>query len=241
MTTLHTMVGAALAAVCIFPLAQNAAPTAKPTVVGVVNVFKAIEQYPKWTRFTAQVDEFKKAGNVRLDELTKEMDELKGTATSLSEGTREREACEYQYGEKAKRREFEFQSLNKQIEVESARAMLECYADVEAAIAKVSARRGVQVVLSNVELEAPKGEMSAREVLRRARLVDSRNLWYAAADVDLTGDVVKELQVMQPADKGDKVDKGHNGGETGTPAKPDAPKSEAPKPESGKTDPKGGG
>lgn len=206
MTTLHTMVGAAVAAVCLLPLAQDrAAAPAKPTVAAVVDIIAATEQYPKWIRFRGQLREMEQRATARMEEMRKGIDEIKATMQSVGAESLERKQAEFQYENSLRAQDWEAKMWRDRIDLENARMMLVCFDDVAAVIGRVAKARGIQIVHRLFDPEEAKGDpltIPAREVMQRYRLVQGRHVWYAAPDVDLTADVIKELQVALPDDNG---------------------------------------
>lgn len=235
MTTLHTMVGAALAAVCILPLAQQGgAQPPKPTIVAVVDIEKAIENYPRWLSLKEQLEQMDRGFRARLNELRKDVDEAKARIQATLEDTLDRKQAEFEYDNAIRKGEWERKFLDERMRLANAQFATVCYQDVGEVIAKVAKARGVQLVHRMLVDDATKVDpltLAPGKLGTLSRMLDSRQVWYAAPDVDLTSDVIKELQVWKPKEKADKADA------AGTTS--GAPKADAPK-ESGAGDPKAG-
>ena len=68
-------------------------------------------------------------------------------------------------------------------------------------IGVVAKRKGVSLVLSKRALPQtvqPIAEMSPSEVQGRVKAFDERKVWFASKELDLTGDVIKELMIPVP-------------------------------------------
>lgn len=237
MTTLHTMVGAALAAACLIPFAPQGAQPMKPTVVAVVDDGKAMESYPRWNGFEQQLKMLRQKSLQRIDELTREIDEVKARIEA-TRGSQDAKQADFEREMLMRRRDWLAKSLEDEFEVERARLMTLCYQDIAEVVAKVAQARGVQIVHRRIVLEEP-GDVATMPPSRLREytiLLDRRQVWYAAPEVDLTNDVIKELQVFEPKKKVQQVEAAGSP----APAKPDGGKPDpaAADPKAG--DPKGG-
>ena len=219
MSILRSVVGLCLSAASLFALAGGAfaqssggptaaSPTAAeataargappPPLVGVVDVLKAVEQYPRYIELRTALEERIRQYEDQLKALAQQLDELRGTIQILNEGTEERAEKEFELQIGLQRQDYLRKALRDRVALEELRNTLMVYEDLEVAIGKVAKQRGVTLVLSKQDITPSAGpveEMSAREVQGRVKAYDRRQVWFAADELDLTGDVIKLLQV----------------------------------------------
>jgi hypothetical protein len=81
------------------------------------------------------------------------------------------------------------------------RMHLELYEDLEVAVEKVAKNRGVQLVLRTYDPGPPPSvsEKATNKELgqmnQRLQMFDRRQVWFNTDEIDLTGDLIKLLQV----------------------------------------------
>ena len=183
--------------------AQDASVTrsaATPTV-GVVNVIKAVEQYPRYIKLRAEVDASVKQYEVKLKQMTARADELRGTIQVLAEGSQDRADKEFEYQMLLQTLDYQRKSYRDSMLKQELRNTLSVYEDMEYVIGVVAKRKGVGVVMTKHDITPstePIDQLSDQEVKARVNAYDRRNVWFAAKAVDMTGDVIKELMIPVP-------------------------------------------
>lgn len=208
MKTLRTLALAALATTFLLPAQEGNKPVAtdaaakpapaNPPLVGVVDFVKAIEQYPKYIRLKGELETRGKAAKAQIDELTKRIDEQRAALAVVSKESEEYKDRELELEFLQTQRQALFKRFNEKLEVEDMRVLTVVYEDLEAAIKKVATTRGVSIVLRVHEMDDAPGDISKlppKTLEGRLRMLERRQVWYAADNVDLTGDVIKLLMV----------------------------------------------
>lgn len=213
--------------------ADAAVRPAQGVTIGVVDLDKAIELYPKAIAERERLQALSKTFAAEIDELTKQIDAIKSDLSLLKEGSPKREAREFDLGMALKQREG-FANLRKsQFDRELEKFELTIYQELEGAVAEVAKRKGVQIVLRVRATPAPedaaKEKESGNAQKQRLAAFDRRHVWFASDEVDLTPALIKYLQV--PVDP-KKADAGKE------PAKGSGP---APTPPAGSQPNQGGG
>jgi Skp family chaperone for outer membrane proteins len=236
----------AVAALCATPFLsaqdkQTPAPTAVDAaakssavatpVVGIVDLVKAFEQYPRWIKLNGELKKKGEAAKGQLEEMTKRIDELRASMEVLGQDSEERREIAMRVEILQQQRQGTGKWLQDKLQIDEARAMILVYEDLEVAIKKVAKARGVALVLRVHEVGNSGGEvakMSPLSVERRIRAYEARQVWHADDSIDLTADVIKLLMVpLDDAKTGDAKTGEPKTGENGakkTPA-PEAPKS----------------
>lgn len=214
--------------------ADAVARAAQGVAIGVVDLDKAIELYPKAIAERERLQAMSKSFSAEIDGMSKQIEALRGDLALHKEGTSQREAKEFELGMALKQREG-FANLRKgQFDRELEKFELMIYQDLEVAVAEVAKMRGVQIVLR--VRAAPSPEDAGKDVgnaqKQKLATFDRRQVWFASDEVDLTPALIKYLQV--PVDP-KKVDAGKP---------PQDPAKQAPKQDAaagGAGSPKGGG
>ena len=179
-------------------LAQSGAKLTPP-VIGIVDVRAAIEQYPRFIQITKDLESSANQYRDRLDQLMGQLDELRATISVLADdASDERRTKEFELQMGLQRHDFLRKSFRDRMAFEELRGNLRVYEDLEVAVAKVARARGVDIVLRREDIK-PAGpdidKMAARELQDRYNAYRSRSLIFASERLDLTGDVIKLLQV----------------------------------------------
>ncbi len=187
--------------------ANASAPRPAPAIaVGVVDVTVLFEQSPLWQRLNKELKEKQKQFGEQVQKVITRIDELEATAKQLPPDSMEFASREMEIGLLRQQRTGMSKLLRDQLDLEIARAQLQCYQVFEKVIAKVATARGLAFVLRRREVEPPTvapEKMSSTEVLERLRGFDIRQVLFNAPELDITADVVKELRLLpDPAPAG---------------------------------------
>jgi len=203
------------------PVAQDATAPRAPAapVVGVVDLAKAIENYPRWIELQQRLDAMDKQAKERAKQFQAKLEDLRGAVKITNPETDEGKQAQFQLEIAQQEFKWLLTSLNEKLELEDFRGKLAVYEDLERAVPIVAKARGVSIVLRvhNVPPVPPDvSPDSPRMVNARLRAFDNKQVWFASEEVDLTPDLIKYLMVPRDAGKGDKTPKGD------APAKADA-------------------
>jgi Skp family chaperone for outer membrane proteins len=174
---------------------------AEAPVVGVIDVAKAIDQYPVYIKLRTDVDAKFAKYQEQLKGQMKQLQELQVSIQTMGEGVPERDEAEHQYKMGLQTRDFRRKYFNDLLAAEELRMMLEVYEDLDFAVAKVAKKNGVSLVLPKRDIPIsplPIADMQSREVQARVDAFQRRTVWFAATEVDLTGDVIKYMMTPLP-------------------------------------------
>ena len=207
--------------------AAKGAPAAP--LIGVVDLVKAIQQYPKYVTGNVDLDNKRKAATADLDELKKTIDEKRAAASMVPQDSEEWRERQDQIELLQMQGKALLERYNRRIEIEEMRHLFAIYQDLEVAIEKVAKARGVSIVLRTHAMEDPKvdlAKMTPKSLKGRLNMFDMRQVWYANDQVDLTEDLVKLLMVpLEDAKDGAK----DAAGPAKDAARPSPEKAETPK------------
>ena len=179
----------------------SATRAARGLMVGVVDVIKAVEQYPRYIKLRSELEASIQQYEAQLQEMSARADELRGTIQVLAEGSQERADKEFEYKMLLQTQDYRNKAYREQMQVQDLRNTLSVYEDLEYVIGVVAARKGVSVVLTKQDITPsaqPIADLSANEVQARVKAYDRRNVWFASREVDLTSAVIKELMIPVP-------------------------------------------
>ncbi|MFT4512219.1 MAG: Skp family chaperone for outer membrane protein [Planctomycetota bacterium] len=184
--------------------AQNggAAALAQGPVVGVIDVAKAIDQYPVYIKLRTAVDTKFASFQDQLKGELKQIQEMQVSIQLIAEGVPERAEAEHQYKMRLQTQDFRRKYFGDLLAAEELRMMLEVYEDLDFAVAKVAKKSGVAMVLPKRDIpRSPVSikDMQHREVQARVEAFQRRTVWFAATEVDLTGDVIRYMMTPLPA------------------------------------------
>jgi Skp family chaperone for outer membrane proteins len=225
------------------PAQDSKAPGAQPAdataarkaqiTVGVVDLDKAIELYPKAIAERERLQALSKKFSAEIEAISKQFDALRSDLSILKEGSEKRESMEFELRMLGEQRKGLAELRKNQFDRELEKFELAVYRDLEVAIAEVAKLRGVQIVLRTRSAPALE-DASAKETtdLQRQQLqvYDRRQVWFASDEVDLTPALIKYMQVPVNSKTGD--------GKTGDGKTGDGKQTGAEKPAAGS---KGGG
>jgi Skp family chaperone for outer membrane proteins len=190
---------AALAALCSFlPIPGSVAAEALVEAIGVVDLARALEQYPKWIATQQQMKALQEQARVQLAEKSKRVEELRATLATMNEEADERRRQDFALAMAREEQQFFVRDLKTKLEDQAMRFDLDCYEDMEGAIATVAKAKGLKIVhrLSNLgQRPANVATMRVPDVQARLAAFERKQVWYAVPEIDITADVIKELMV----------------------------------------------
>lgn len=188
---------AALAALCSFlPVPSSAAAPALAEVIGVVDLARAFKQYPKWIESQKQLTAMEEGARAQMAEVTKRIDEAKATLLGMKPDAPDRRRQEFMLELNQQERTFLARELTEKVELENMRADLDCYEDMEVAIAAVARAKGIKIVHRLTDLGPKPAGLKPREVQARLGAFERKQVWYHLPEIDITADLIKELMVV---------------------------------------------
>lgn len=164
--------------------------------IGVVDFAKVFEFYPKAIKERERLKALNNSFSEQMDAMSKRIQELKDQVGLYPEGSLQ-----------ARMKRLELEGLmqqgpalakvfNEQLQLEHMRMEVQLYEDVEIAIGKLVAGRGVQLVLRKMAtLPLRADDESPSDIQNRLVAYERRHVWFAATEIDLTAEVIKMLQV----------------------------------------------
>jgi Skp family chaperone for outer membrane proteins len=167
----------------------------------VVDILRAIDQYPRWIKLKGELEAMEQGFIDQLKQLAQRMDELRGTIQQMVPDTEERKQKEFELQMALQQQDFLNKMYRERLRSEELKANLVIYEDVEAAIEKVAKSRSALIVLRKYDIQPasePVAKLSGKEVQARVLAFERRQVWFAADAIDVTGDVIKLLQVPLP-------------------------------------------
>lgn len=186
------------------PVATDAAAGRVPAgpVVGVVDLDKAIENYPRWIELQERVKAMSKQAEERMKQFQAKLEDARGTVKVTNPDSEEGKQAQFQLEITQQEGKFLYNALNEKLDAEQAKAMLAIFEDLEKAIPVVAKARGVSLVLRVHQVpKAPAGITEQRAITGRLRAFENKQVWFASEEVDLTPDLIKYLMVPRDGDK----------------------------------------
>jgi Skp family chaperone for outer membrane proteins len=183
------------------PASASKAGLGERMVVGVIDVVKAVEQYPRYIKLRNELDASVKQYEVELKGIAERIDELRGTIQILAEGAPERADKEFEYQMLLQTQDYRRKAYTARVGQRDLRNTLTVYEDLEYVIGVVARRKGVALVLTKQDItpsSQPITEISGEEVKARVQAYDRRQVWFASEELDLTSAVIKELMIPVP-------------------------------------------
>ena len=177
------------------------AAATSPAVVGVIDIAQAIDQYKVHIDLRAKLKTRYESFQQEVQGAMKQIEELRVTIQNISEAAPERVEAEHQYKMALQNQDFRRKYFNDLLRVQETRLMLEVFEDLDFAVAKVAEKRGVTIVLPKrdiVRSPVPIADMQIDEVDARVNAFQNRTVWFAAKEVDMTGDVIKYMMAPLP-------------------------------------------
>jgi Skp family chaperone for outer membrane proteins len=193
--------------------AAKTAQTPAVVTLGVVNLDKAIEQYPKWIKMKADLDAMSKSFDERLSAMSKQIREMRATIETMTEGSEPRRLKELAVSLAMQEQKGQAEILREQLDLEVARSQVAVFEDLEVAIAKVAKVRGLSLVLRTREIPkaADIAALSPRGIQARIAEFERKSVLFAAEPIDVTLEVIKVLMV--PLDNGKPTETPKTGGQ----------------------------
>ena len=234
MSTQHLFAVACLLAAGPFLSAQDASAPAKPAasaseaaagrnkpaapLVGVVDLDKAIENYPRWIEMQERLKAMSKQAEDRMKQFQAKLEDARGAVKITNPDSEDGKQAQFQLEITQQEGKFLYNTLNEKLDAEQQKAWLAVFEDLEKAIPVVAKARGVSIVLRVHPVpQPPAGITGQRATTGRLRAFENKQVWFASEEVDLTPDLIKYLMVPRDGDK------------AATPAKSDSPKADADK------------
>lgn len=183
------------------PGAQPAEAAAKrqgPGVrVGVVDVVKAVEQYQRYITLMNGLADEVEAKKQQLVALKKRMDELRAMIGAVDEESEEAANAMWELSVGRQQEDFLRKKFDAETQAAQDKIRVLVYRDLEKAIAKVAAQKGVDLVMTRTPAPSvdDDSKLTRRDWNLLARAYEQQQIWFAAEQLDLTGDVIKLMQV----------------------------------------------
>lgn len=196
----------ALACAVALPAQETGKPaTPAPLKVGVIDLQKAMDNYPAAVQDQKRLQEMSKQFDAQLGERTKAIEELKAQRSSgiYKPGSMELLQIELRINIALQEREGLAKLLSEQFDREYQKWELSFYDDMEFAVTAVAKERGVDIVLRADDYEPD--DKDPRAVKQRYDMLRKRAVWFASAQVDLTPHLIKYLQVTDVRAERQKV------------------------------------
>lgn len=193
------------------PSASDAAAKRAPAapLVGVVDLAKAIEQYPRWIELQARLDAMDKQAKERVKQFQAKLEDLRGAVKITNPDSEDGKLAQLQLELAQQEGKGLYAMLNERLDLEQQKALLAVYEDLEKAVPAVAKARGVSIVVRVHQVPPVPAEISPnspRAIGGRLRAFETKQVWFASEEVDLTPDLIKYLMIPRDGDKpaGDK-------------------------------------
>lgn len=180
-------------------VADKAAPRAMP--VGVVDFAKILEAYPKAIEERQQLDALMAQRQTELDQFQKRISEISVLRDNFKEGSSEWLNTDLELQLAVRAIEGKRQIFQQELRDQRERFYVSMLEDMQRAVAMVAKERQVGLVLRVHE------DLLDGSVDTKARIFESRVVWFAAEEIDLTPAVIKLLQVPLPDKPTDQTGK----------------------------------
>ena len=167
-------------------------PAAGALPVGVVDFAKILEAYPRAIDLRKQLDVLMEQRQAELDEFQKRISEISGLRDNFREGSNEwlNKDLEVQLAVRAI--EGKRQIFQQELRSEREKFYVTMLEDMQRAVAMIAKDRKIGLVL-RVHEDVLDGSIESK-----ARIFESRVVWFASEEIDLTPAVIKLLQVPLP-------------------------------------------
>ena len=129
------------------PAAEGATKKVAAPSIGVVDLAKALESYPKAIKMEQQYSQLKDALREELGKIEASINETRENIKAVGESSEEGKERMFQYEGLRQLWEFKQKRMNEKLAIADMRKDLELYEDMEQAVAKVAKNRGVQLVV----------------------------------------------------------------------------------------------
>lgn len=181
--------------------ADAAAKKATPTglVVGVVDLGKAFDLYPRTIKERGRLQQIAKSFDEQMKEIERRADELKATIQGAKEGSREQKQKILEYELTLQQKRAQAQLFDEELQAERSRMQLAIYEDLDGAVKQLAKERGLTLVLRiDVDEKDPADKQDQKQRNSRLRAFDARSVLFAADELDLTQPLIKMLQTYDP-------------------------------------------
>jgi Skp family chaperone for outer membrane proteins len=179
-------------------LGQDKPAKLPPPLIGVVDVITAIEQYPRYIKLHGQWQDKADGYTLEIQRLEGQLQEMQARINVLDEDSEDQRDAKNQLRLAVQHRDYQGKKFNDKMDFERLQDMVLVYEDLDVAIAKVAAARGLTLVLRKKVIEPsgrPVVDLSGREVQARVMAYEKREVLWASDVLDITGDVIKLMQV----------------------------------------------
>ncbi|HZN41423.1 MAG TPA: OmpH family outer membrane protein [Planctomycetota bacterium] len=180
---------------------EGATKKVAPVSIGVVDLAKALEAYPKQIKMEQELKTLQDVLKEELGKIEASINETRENIKAVGENSEEGKDRMFQYDGLRQLWEFKRKRMVEKLEIAEMRMKLELYEDMEVAVAKVAKNRGVQLVVRTYDPGPPPNypdKASNKELGQmnlRLQMFDRRQVWYNTDEIDLTGDLIKLLKV----------------------------------------------
>jgi len=175
---------------------QGSKPSAQPALanaIGVVDFVQVLQAYPNYLKGSKQLEEEKKARQAILSEEEGKLQELKIKRDGVRPGTRDYNMYTLDL-DCAMRHLNGFRDiLGNDLDQLTDKLMAQSYEEIEQVVAKIARDRSLLLVL---RLHRDLADSSPRA---KAITYDRRVVWCAVDEIDLTAEVIKQLQAGPPS------------------------------------------
>jgi Skp family chaperone for outer membrane proteins len=180
---------------------EGAAKKVVAPSIGVVDLAQALETYPKKIRLEQELKKLQETYDAQLKEIDAKAKETLENIRAVGENSEEGRELRFAYESLIQVYKFKRERMAEKVNIAEMRMFLELYEDLEVAVAKVAKNRGVQLVVRvydpgprpNYPDKATNKELG--QMQQRLKMFELRQVWYSTDEIDLTGDLVKLLQV----------------------------------------------
>jgi Skp family chaperone for outer membrane proteins len=204
----HVAAAAGLVTVCLFP--SSVFPVRdqeSASGVGVIDVAKAFEQNPRFTKMKQDLEAMRGTYDEQLRNMGRSLKELEASIGTLDPDSEERRLKQLRYDLNAREADGMERVLEDRLDREVMVREIAIHEEIDLAVRRVADARGVKVVIkvTRVDAAGDPAKLSPSALRQRHGTVRSRDVLYAADELDLTGDVIKWLMV--PPAKSEPVPK----------------------------------
>ncbi|MCA8973132.1 MAG: OmpH family outer membrane protein [Planctomycetes bacterium] len=174
---------------------QTPAPALR---IGVVDLTKAMNQYPLARKEGDELDKLVAQFQEELKQMKAQVENIRAELTLLKPGSRQFEDLEFELGRAMNGIEARTKLRNQQLDRERTRWELAMLQDLDYAVAQVAKDRGIDIVLRLHDV--PEGPVGDDPIAQQRRLVrlENRAVLFASDKADLTPHLIRYLQVFDP-------------------------------------------
>lgn len=176
--------------------------------IGVVDLDKAIANYPTARREEAELQKLSEQFTAQLDQRSQKIDELIASLRILKPGAPKYAEMQFELQSRQRDQKDLADFLRQQFNVKAQELEVRLFEDLEFAIKKVAEDNGITIVLrAQDSLDIGAKEVGEPDSVRdKARRFAQRTVWFADSSVDLTPALIKYLSVYDPRKEREKLD-----------------------------------